>query len=148
MGNELNAVKHVSFYKTIERWLAGDPNISTIAEYTGLKVVSTSKGECVVEFEPDIRFANLAGTLQGGMLGVVTEVALGIAFATMLNKSESYTSLDLNINFVRPVKNEKLIFHVNVAYRGRRTGLVKSNVTNENEKLVAQCRSRFMVFGS
>ena len=145
MGNELQAVRHLPYYDKIEGWFAGNPEISTIADYTGLKVVSTASGAVIITFEPDRRFANPAGTLHGGLLTTVADAAMGLAFQTTLKATESFTTLELKVNFVRPARDGKLQFSATVSHRGRKSGLVNCDVTNEKGKLVAQCSSTCMV---
>ncbi len=145
MGNELQAVRHLPYYDKIEGWFAGNPEISTIAAYTGMKVASTASGTVVITFQPDRRFANPFGTLQGGLLTTVADAALGLAFQTTLKETEGFATLELKVNFVRPARDGELRFEATVSHRGKRTGLVNCNVTNDEGKLVAQCSSTCMV---
>jgi hypothetical protein len=43
------------------------------------------------------------GTLHGGMLCDIADAAMGIAFASTLAPDESFTTVELKINFFRPV---------------------------------------------
>ena len=145
MGDELQALRHLPYYDKIEGWFAGNPEISSIAAYTGIKVVSTANGAVVITFEPDRRFANPMGTLQGGILTTIADTAMGLAFQTTLNKSEAFATLELKVNFVRAVRDGELYFNATVLHRGRKTGLVNCEVMDATSKLVAQCSSTCMV---
>jgi uncharacterized protein (TIGR00369 family) len=43
------------------------------------------------------------GTLHGGILCDIADAAIGIAFASPLAQEESFTTVELKINFFRPV---------------------------------------------
>src|SRR5215470_5276432 len=46
---------------------------------------------------------NPMGTVQGGILAAVADAAMGWAFMTTLGENESYTTLEVKVNFLRPV---------------------------------------------
>ena len=49
--------------------------------------------------------ANPLGTIHGGVLCDIADAAIGTAHATSLKEDESFTSIDLQINFFRPARN-------------------------------------------
>jgi uncharacterized protein (TIGR00369 family) len=51
------------------------------------------------------KHANLMGTLHGGIL---CDAAMEMAFASTLGEEETFTTVELKINFFRPVWNTKL----------------------------------------
>lgn len=142
----LDGLRRLAVHDTVRRWFEGDPEISTIASYTGLQVVSTKPGRAVVVFRAERRFANAAGRLQGGLLTTVADAALGLAFLTTLDDDQSFTTLDLSANFLRPVPDGSLLrFDATVVHRGRTTGLVTCDVTTDSGLLVARCSSTSLV---
>lgn len=111
-----------------------------------MKLVSTETGRAVITFRAEKRFSNAAGTLQGGMLTTVADAAMGLAFLCALQETEGFTTLELKVNFLRPVTSGTLLrFEAVVAHRGRTAGLVNCNVSGEKGRLVAQCSSTCMV---
>ncbi len=52
--------------------------------------------------EADERHANPMGTLHGGILCDVADAAMGMAFVSTLAPEETFTTLELRINFFRP----------------------------------------------
>jgi uncharacterized protein (TIGR00369 family) len=146
MDDALKAVAHLPLYDTLRRWFAGDPEVSTVAAYTGMRLLSTEPGQAIVAFDPDRRFDNAGGTLQGGILTTVADATMGLAFITTLRGAEGFATLDLKVNFLRPVTNGGLRFEGTVMHRGKTIGLVECDVTDEKGKRVARCSSTCMVF--
>jgi acyl-coenzyme A thioesterase PaaI-like protein len=70
---------------------------------------------------------------------------MGIAFASTLRLDESFTTLELKINFLRPVWNGLLRAEAGVVSRGRTVGLVECKITDEKDKLIARATSTCMV---
>jgi uncharacterized protein (TIGR00369 family) len=116
-----------------------------IAQLIGFKLVAAKHGEAVVEFDASNNHANPMGTLHGGVLCDVADAAMGIAFASTLADDESFTTLELKINFLRPVWNEKLRAVGKVVSRGKTVGLTECDITNSAGALVARSTSTCMV---
>ena len=53
--------------------------------------------------------ANPMGTLHGGVLCDVADAAMGIAYASTLAEGETFATLELKINFLKPVWTAKLL---------------------------------------
>lgn len=85
------------------------------------------------------------GTLHGGVLCDVADAAMGVSFASTLEDGESFTTLELKINFLRPVWSEKLRAVGKVVKRGNTVGMVECDVTNAAGVLVARASSTCMV---
>jgi uncharacterized protein (TIGR00369 family) len=85
------------------------------------------------------------GTLHGGILCDIADAAMGIAFASTLEDGESFTTLELKINFLRPVWKDKLRASGKVVKRGRCVGMVECDVTNSQGALVARSSSTCLV---
>ncbi|MFQ5594809.1 MAG: PaaI family thioesterase [Anaerolineae bacterium] len=74
-----------------------------IAELIGFTMVSMDAGQAVVEFEATERHANPMGTLHGGVLCDIADAAMGMACVSTLDEGETFTTLELKINFLKPV---------------------------------------------
>src|SRR5438093_13285764 len=75
----------------------------------GFKLVEVSEGTASVEIEAKTELhLNPMGTIHGGVLCDLADAAIGIAHFTALADGESVASIDLQINFFRPIWNERL----------------------------------------
>lgn len=115
-----------------------------IAELLGFTLESASPGEAVIVFQAERRHANPMGTLHGGMFGVIADSAMGLAYATTLAPDESFTTLELKVNFLKPVWTGRLIATGRVTKKGSTVGLTTCEVTDEHGSLVAFATSTCM----
>jgi uncharacterized protein (TIGR00369 family) len=102
-------------------------------------------GKSVVTIETGPQHANPMGTLHGGILCDIADAAMGLAFASTLSEGESFTTLELKINFFRPVWQAQLHAEGTVIRRGGTVGYVECHVTDEQQRLVAKASSTCMV---
>lgn len=107
----------------------------------GFEDVEVEDGRAVVTLDAGPRHANPMGTLHGGVLCDVGDAAMGVAFASTLDDDESFTTLELDVKFLKPVWEARLTATGNVVKRGRTVGLVECDVTDEDGSLVARLES-------
>ncbi len=128
----------------IEMTLRGEAPPPPIATLIGFRLTSVQRGQAVIEFEATERHANPMGTLHGGVLCDIADAAMGTAYASTLEEGETYTTLELKINFLKPVWDAKLQALGKVVKRGRTIGLVECDVTDDKQHLVARATSTCM----
>lgn len=116
-----------------------------VAKLVGFHMTGYETGRAVFSFEAGPQHANPMGTLHGGILCDVADAAMGTAVATTLNEGESFTTLELKINFLKPVWNAKLTASGTVIRRGRTICLAECEVTDEKGSLVAKASSTCMI---
>jgi uncharacterized protein (TIGR00369 family) len=85
------------------------------------------------------------GTLHGGILCDIADAAMGMAFASTLAPEESFTTVELKINFFRPVRQPQLRAEGMVVRRGVTIGYVECTITDEKNRPVANAASTCMV---
>jgi uncharacterized protein (TIGR00369 family) len=66
---------------------------------------------------------------------------MGLAYASTLDEDESFTTLELKINFLKPIWNAKLFAVASIIKKGRTVGLVECRVTDETGSLIAHSTS-------
>jgi uncharacterized protein (TIGR00369 family) len=115
-----------------------------IAQLLGFTLVAVEPGHAVIEFTAEPRHANPMGTLHGGVLGDIADAAMGMAWAATLGEGETFTTLELKINFLRPVWNGHLTATGRVVNGGHTIGLVECDVTDAQDRLVARASSTVM----
>jgi len=84
------------------------------------------------------------GTLHGGILCDIGDAAMGMAFASTLAPEETFTTVELKINFFRPVWEANLKAEGRVVRRGRSLGYVECEITDEGGQLIAKASSTCM----
>ena len=115
-----------------------------VAALLGLRLTAVEPGRAVVELEASRSHANPLGTLHGGVLCDLADLAMGCAYAASLGEGETFTTLEMKINFLRPVWNASLRALARIVKGGRTIGLVECDVTDSQERLVARASSTCM----
>lgn len=116
-----------------------------IARLIGFEAKDIGDGRATIVLAAGPQHANPMGTLHGGILCDIADAAMGIAFASTLAPDESFTTVELKINFFRPVWQAQLKAEGAVVQRGRTTGYVECTVTDEQNRLIAKASSTCMV---
>lgn len=124
--------------------LRGESAVPPIATLIGFTLVSVEPGAATIELAADERHANPMGTVHGGVLCDIADAAMGMAYASTLGEGETFTTLELKINFLRPVWTATLRAEGRVVKGGRHVGLVECDVRDEQDRLVARASSTCM----
>ena len=115
-----------------------------VASLIGFELTAIEPGRAVIELVAEPRHANPMGTLHGGVLCDIADAAMGMAYASTLDEGETFTTLELKINFLKPVWTGRLVATGRVVKGGRTIGLVECDVVDEKERLVARASSTCM----
>jgi|SRR6266446_1768512 len=116
-----------------------------IAKTLGFKLIEIGPGTATTEMVADTqKHANPMGTVHGGVLCDIADAAIGTAHATTLNEDESFTSIDLQINFFRPVWNGRIRAVAKAVNVGRQISRYVCDILRDDDKLVAQVSSTVM----
>src|SRR5277367_4751269 len=132
----------------LEKVVRGELPPPPVAKLIGFRLTSIKPGEAVIELETNESHANPLGTLHGGILCDIADAAMGLSFASTLEDDESFTTVELKINFLRPTlpaSHEKLRAIGKIVKRGRTVGLTECDVLNSSGDLVARASSTCMV---
>jgi uncharacterized protein (TIGR00369 family) len=116
-----------------------------VARLLGFEMGEMADGRAVGFLEAGPRHANPMGTLHGGILCDLADAAMGMAFASTLKAHESFTTLELKINFLRPFWTGRLRAEGTVASRGKKIGYVECAVTDDRDRLVAKAVSTCLI---
>ncbi len=115
-----------------------------IAALIGFTLSAVSPGEAVIELAAGRQHANPMGALHGGVLCDIADAAMGIAYASTLAEGETFATVELKINFLKPVWTAKLRAIGRLVKRGKALGFVECDITDEQQTLVARASSTCM----
>jgi uncharacterized protein (TIGR00369 family) len=135
----------VKFLAALEAQVRGELPPPPIARTIGMRLVQVEPGKSVFELDADTeRHANPMGTLHGGVLCDVADGAMGVAFASTLEEGETFTTLELKINFLRPFWSGLLTATGRVVHRGRTVGMTECDIEDAEGRLIARATSTVM----
>jgi uncharacterized protein (TIGR00369 family) len=115
-----------------------------VAELIGIDVLERGEGETVFKLEAEERHSNPMGTIHGGILCDLADAAMGMAFFTTLEDGETFTTLELKINYLRPFWTGTLLAYGKVVSRGKTIGLTECRIVDDQNRLIAHATSTCM----
>jgi uncharacterized protein (TIGR00369 family) len=133
--------KALDMLRKVQRGELPPPPVATLIGFT---IGSIEPGRVVMEMEAGPQHSSPLGTVHGGILCDLADAAMGMAYAASLDDNETFTTLELKINFLKPVWSGRLTATGYVVKSGRTVGLVDCDVHDEKQSLVARASSTCM----
>ncbi|MEU5554179.1 PaaI family thioesterase [Micromonospora sp. NPDC047793] len=142
-GLNADQVGRRSGLELLRAMIAGELAAPPVMHLIDMSRMEAEEGRVVVELEPQEFHYNPLGTVHGGVLSTLLDTAAACAVHTTLPVGMGYTSLDLNVKFLRPVtvRSGTLRCEGTVLQRGRRTALAEARLTDGRSRLVAHATS-------
>jgi uncharacterized protein (TIGR00369 family) len=131
----------MKYFKMLEQVARGELPEPPVAKILGFHVKEVELGRVVIEMEATERLHNPMGTLHGGILCDIADAAMGYAFVTTLKDDELFATVEIKLNFLRPVFESTLRAEGKLIKKGATMGLLECRVTDEKNKLVAHATS-------
>ncbi len=118
---------------------SGELPAPPIAALMGMWITEVSEGRIVFAAEPAEFHYNPLGTVHGGVMATLLDSALGCAVQSMLPAGTSYTTLELKVNYLRPIteKTGTVYCEGKIIYVGGRTATAEGRLTDAGGKLYA-----------
>jgi uncharacterized protein (TIGR00369 family) len=121
----------------LQRVLAGEDDVAPVAKLIGFRITSVEAGRVQVELEAGPQHSSPPGTLHGGVLCDIADAAMGMALFSLLEDGRAFATVELKINFLKPVWAGLLTAVGTVVKQGRTISLCQCDVTDADGSLVA-----------
>lgn len=121
-----------------------------IAEAMDLDLVEVEEGRVVFVGKPSVRFFNPLGTIHGGWTATILDSAMACAAHTTLKLGEGYTTLEMKLNYVRPVMPDSgtLRCEGKLIHRGGTVATTEGRLVDERGKLLAHGTETCLIFSA
>jgi len=118
------------------------------ADAMDFDLVEAEEGRVVFTGVPSARFFNPLGTIHGGWTATILDSAMACAAHSTLKPGEGYTTLEMKLNYVRPVMPEsgKLRCEGRLIHRGGSVITSEGKLVDGRGKLLAHGTETCMVF--
>ncbi|GIK80098.1 MAG: PaaI family thioesterase [Pseudorhodoplanes sp.] len=119
-----------------------------MADTLGFRLIAVEKGRALFEGLPQERHYNPIGVVHGGLAMTLLDSALGCAVHSMLDRGETYTTLEIKVNLVRPITRDTgpIRAEGRIVYRGRTVGTSEGDLKDAGGKLYAHATTTCMIF--
>src|SRR5712671_4208814 len=95
--------KTISGIAYLKAMQSGELPPPPFAALLGIWITEVSEGRVVFAAEPSEYHYNPLGTVHGGVMATLLDSALGCAVQSMLPAGTSFTTLELKVNYLRPI---------------------------------------------
>ena len=138
----------VSGIEKLKGIAAGELAKPPMWELIGLSLVAVKDGEATFVCTPKQAHLNPWGVAHGGLAATLLDSAVGCSIQTLLPAGVSYTTLELKINYIRPMTPEMGEVRAigTAVHVGRRSAVAEGQIIDKNGKLIARASTTCMVF--
>lgn len=128
----------------IDGSIPGPPIMHTL----GFRLAEIGEGRATFVSEPAEYHYNPIGSVHGGLAATLLDSALGCAIHTTLPAGVGYTTLELHVNFIRPLTaaTGQVLCHGEVIHSGRTMATAQGQLMDAAGKLYAHGTATCMIF--
>jgi len=146
----VEAARGLSGLEFLQRIIAGELPPPPIAALLKFELAELSEGQAVFAVEPAEYHYNPIGVVHGGVAATLLDSAMGCAVHSALPAGAGYTSLEIKVNFVRPLTAEtgRVRCEAKLIHLGGRTATAEGRVVDEAGKLYAHGTTTCLIFRS
>ncbi len=107
----------------------------------GARIVEAEPGRVVLELESGPQHRHGGGVVQGGVITQIADAAMGMSLATLQEDGLWNTTIELKINFLRPVIEGRLRAVGRVIEMKQTLYFSEADVVDEKGRLIARASS-------
>jgi uncharacterized protein (TIGR00369 family) len=131
----------------VQLWRKGERATSPTCSLLGLRFVEVAESSVMLAMPASMWFCTGFGTFYGGALSAFADAAINLAVTTTLPANTSFATLDLRMNFLRPVTPDgrDLVARATVEQRGRTIAVSTVRIDDADGKRVAMATGSAMI---
>jgi uncharacterized protein (TIGR00369 family) len=128
-------------------WQKGERAASPNCSLLGLRFADVAEGSVTLAMPASLWFCTAFGTFYGGVIAALADAAMATAITTTLPPGASFGTLDLKMNFLRPVMPDgrDLSARASVEQRGRTIAVSTARIEHADGRLVALASGSAMI---
>ncbi len=131
----------VTNLEALRRGMIGDGPRAGWRETVGARIAEVDEGRVVVEIDADAKHRHEGGVVQGGIITQIADAAMGMSLLTLQPEDQGNTTIELKINFIRPVVEGRLRAVGRVVEMKRTLGFTEAEVLDDEGRLIAHASS-------
>jgi molybdopterin converting factor subunit 1 len=113
------------------------PQLPGYVDLLGMRPLSAEPGHVRMEFIASEQFLNPAGLVQGGFITAMLDDTMGPAAIAQLGPGHFAPTLELKVNFLRPVGPGRLVADGRVVHMGKSVAFLEGSLADEDGNVVA-----------
>ena len=140
-------LRKLSGLEFLTRVLAGEFPPPPMARLMNIRLTHVEQGSVTFTGTPEEYHYNPLGVVHGGMAATLLDSALGCCVNTHLEAGDFYTTLELKVNYLRPITLETgpVRAVATTVHIGRTTALVEGKVFDARDRTYAYASSTCLI---
>lgn len=115
------------------------------ADLIGLELGESEDGRSRCFLSVAERHLNPHGVVHGAVLYALADTGMGAALYPSLSPGQICATIEIKMNYYRPVSSGDIQCHTEVVYRGRRVANMESSIYAD-DRLVAKANGSYSIF--
>ena len=131
------------FKAAIEDWMK---NKNPFWALLAIELLEMKKGWAKVRLPIEKKLTNAIGLVHGGAIFSAADSAVGMALVGLTKRDENISTLEMKINYMKPVKGREIIAEARIIHRGTQTGIGDVEVRDEKQNLISKGLATYAIF--
>jgi uncharacterized protein (TIGR00369 family) len=114
----------------------------------GMELVDVKKGWAKVRLPFDHKLVHPLGIAHGGAIFSPADSAVAMALIGLVERDETFTTIEMKINYLVPFKEGEIIAEARIVYKGNKTAIGDVEVRNGEGTLIAKGLATYMILNN
>jgi acyl-CoA thioesterase len=111
----------------------------------GLELDDIRKGWAKVRLPFDRKLVHPLGIAHGGAIFSAADSAVAMALIGMLDRSESMTTIEMKINYIRAFEEGEIVAEARIVHKGKTTAVGEVEIKDDKNRLVAAASATYLI---
>ena len=112
----------------------------------GMELAEIKKGMAKVRLPIEEKLTNAIGLVHGGVIFSAADSAVGMALVGLITRQENISTLEMKINYLKPVTGGEIIAEAKIIHKGAQTAIGDVEVRNAEQNLIAKGLATYAIF--
>ena len=111
-----------------------------------MELLEIKKGWAVVRLPIEDKLTNAIGLVHGGAIFSAADSAVGMALVGLTQRDEKISTLEMKINYMKPVRGREIVAEARILHRGSQTAVGDVEVRDEAHNIIAKGLGTYAVY--
>jgi len=111
----------------------------------GIELVDIKKGWAKLRLPFSEKLIHPYGIVNGGAIFSLADAAVAMALIGLIERDEQFTTIEMNINYVRPFGDGEITAEAKIVNKGRSTALGDVDIIDQRGRLIAKSKATYMI---
>lgn len=137
---------------TIQQWGIDMVQIKDLAQapfwrLLGIELIENQDGEIMLKVPVEGKLLQFYGKVHGGVIATLVDAAAAVAINRELGPDRGAHTVEMKINYLRPVENGILYARGEVIHMGRTLAVGKADIRDDRDRQIAYGTGTFYLVG-